>query len=564
MTPNFNSKLTIQQQAFVAEYAVHFDATKAALNAGYSKKTARNQGSQLLHNPKIQEAISKALDDYGNDMAVLKKRVVNEIATMAFSDITDLYEKAEGDEFRLKDLKALGRKHSGNIKELKVKRTTYKDEVSEEVLVKLWSKEKALELLGRHLGMFQERLEPPAPPVNADAKKVLTFEEFAVLAGYPQPFPKQVEMKSFGIDSEGARMILGARGYGKTEYVVILGVAYKIYLNPKSYRVFLVTKSRERNAAILKEIANACEKAGVTFEINNSMSLRTTGMVGKDHSISAATINSVTLRGRHPDLVIMDDPVTPDDTSEATRTKVKKVYDEILKLTKNVLIIGQPVHKFDLYQTLRPKLNKMEVAYGSIPELDADLEAQRLAQVDEASIQASYFLNIISEGTVPFDKLKFIDKFPTSENAVAFIDPAFGGKDFTAVTIMKAYMEGVAVVGFCWQRSWENCLDEMLPKLKAYGVKRMAFETNCTGDQPLDILRTAFPWIGVVGVRSNTNKHSRIIAAAKYSQMIHLSRESEKNYTNQVVQYEEKSKNDDAPDSLASCLAWLGLIRGKL
>jgi hypothetical protein len=46
--------------------------------------------------------------------------------------------------------------------------------------------------------------------------------------------------------------------------------------------------------------------------------------------------------------------------------------------------------------------------------------------------------------------------------------------------------------------------------------------------------------------------------------LIHLSKESDSQYLDQVVQYEYKAKHDDAPDSLASCLQWIGLIRGKL
>jgi hypothetical protein len=43
-----------------------------------------------------------------------------------------------------------------------------------------------------------------------------------------------------------------------------------------------------------------------------------------------------------------------------------------------------------------------------------------------------------------------------------------------------------------------------------------------------------------------------------------LSKESDTTYTNQVVQYEYKATNDDAPDSLATGLEWIGLIKGKL
>lgn len=415
--------------------------------------------------------------------------------------------------------------------------------------------------LSKNMLGYRDKIEELVISKTEEKSQILSFDKFCENVGYPSPFPKQVEMMEFGINSEGARLILGARGYGKTDYVVILGIAYKLYLDP-DYTVLIVTKSDQRNAAMLNEIAKAASANGVILEKKNSTSIRLKGLVGKDHSVSAVTVGTSSLRGRHPKLVVMDDPVTEEDIGEATRKKVQRVYNEVSKLCPNILVIGQPVHKFDLYETLRPLLNRMEVQHGSIPELDHDLEAQRLAGVDEASIQASYFLNVKSESSTPFDNIKYIPAFPTGGTAVAFIDPSDGGND-TAVTIFKHYMQGVAVVGFSWKKAWNHALDDMLPVFQKYGVARLCFETNKHGQQPLDVLRTVFPKIGVVGRNSNTNKHSRIMAAGTYSHMIHISRESSKNYVDQVVKYEYGVKTDDAPDSLATGLEWIGLIRGK-
>jgi phage terminase small subunit len=47
--PGTDGKLTKKQQVFVAEYQRSFNATQAAIKAGYSKRTAMEQGYQLLH-----------------------------------------------------------------------------------------------------------------------------------------------------------------------------------------------------------------------------------------------------------------------------------------------------------------------------------------------------------------------------------------------------------------------------------------------------------------------------------------------------------------------------------
>lgn len=417
----------------------------------------------------------------------------------------------------------------------------------------------------------EERFQdlPPDPPSPEVQKiEIRTFEEFCLKAGYPKPFPKQVEMKEFGINEVEARLLLGSRGYGKTDYVVIAGMAYEIYVEwAKGLEIketnLLITKSREKNTAILAEISHCLRANGVPLEKDNAHCIRVEGQRGKDHSVSAVTIKTKSLRGRHPKRIIMDDPVTEDDTSEATRKHVTKIYNELHKLTGNILVIGQPAHKHDLYATLRPLVKKLEVPHGTIPELDHDLEAQRLAGVDEKSIQASYFLEIINDGSTPFEKIRYLDKFPAGGTSVAFIDPSHEGGDYTALTILKAHMQGVAVYGKVWKRAWNHCLDDMIPHIKKCGVQKLAFETNALGDQPIIMLRQVLPGIGVVGKRSNTNKHSRIMAAGAYAHLIHLCKESDKIYTDHVVQYEYNSKFDDAPDSLASCLEWIGLIRGK-
>lgn len=396
-----------------------------------------------------------------------------------------------------------------------------------------------------------------SPPAVSIQKK--SFQEFCKTAGYPEPYPKQIEMMKFGMDEKDPRLLLGARGYGKTDYITVMGVAYSVYLDP-SLSILIISKSKTRNSSMMSEIAIALMKNEVELEKENSSCVRVRGLIGKDHSVEAITIKS-SMRGRHPKMVIMDDPVTEEDVSEAMRVLVKRKYNEVMKLCSNVLVIGQPAHKHDLYAELRPIIKKMEVPHGTIPELDHDLEAQRLAGVDEASIKASYFLEISSEGTTPFDKIQYMDEFP-SGSSVAFIDPSDGGND-TALSIFKQYMQGIAVVGFTWKKAWHHCLDDMSPLFKKYGVAKVCFETNKHGQQPLDVLRTCFPQIGVCGRNSNSSKHSRIMAAGTYSHMIFLSKESSRAYIDQVTKYEYGAKVDDAPDSLATGLEWIGLIRGK-
>lgn len=400
--------------------------------------------------------------------------------------------------------------------------------------------------------------DPNNPPKDASKK---SFTDFCVAAGYPAPYPKQIEMFNFGIANDVPRLLLGSRGYGKTDYLTIMGVAYDIYLNGIETSNLIISKSKTRNSAIIEEIGAALLANGVKLDQKNTSRIRIQGLVGKEHSVEVLTIKS-SFRGRHPKRLLFDDPVTEEDTSEAMRLLVKKKYDEAYKLCKNIVIIGQPAHKYDLYAELRPKLKKLEIPYGQIPELDADLEAMRLAGIDQNSIEMSYHLRIPADGSSPFDKVKYLDQFIPGD-CVAWIDPSFKGTDYTALTIMKGHFQGVAVLGYVYKKAWNHCIDEMIVRIQENGVRKLAFECNSLGTQPVEMLQGKLRGVGVVGKENNKNKHSRIMAAGAFAHLIHLAKNSDQVYIDQVVKYEYNSKHDDAPDSLASCLEWIGLIRGK-
>lgn len=53
------SNLTPKQKSFVREYAIDSNGTQAAIRAGYSEKTAPEQGSRLLRNVKVKAAVAE-------------------------------------------------------------------------------------------------------------------------------------------------------------------------------------------------------------------------------------------------------------------------------------------------------------------------------------------------------------------------------------------------------------------------------------------------------------------------------------------------------------------------
>ena len=59
--------MTEKQECFVSEYLIDLNATQAAIRSGYSAKTADQQGSRLLANVKVQQAVVIAGEDAFED-----------------------------------------------------------------------------------------------------------------------------------------------------------------------------------------------------------------------------------------------------------------------------------------------------------------------------------------------------------------------------------------------------------------------------------------------------------------------------------------------------------------
>jgi len=70
------SKLTSKQKRFCEEYLVDFNATKAAIRAGYSKKTAQAIGAENLTKPVISDFIKKKQDEISDKTRITVENTV--------------------------------------------------------------------------------------------------------------------------------------------------------------------------------------------------------------------------------------------------------------------------------------------------------------------------------------------------------------------------------------------------------------------------------------------------------------------------------------------------------
>lgn len=79
--------LTPKQQRFVEEYLIDLNATQAAIRAGYSAKTAKQQGQRLLTNVDVSQAVAEAQAKLSERTEITQDMVLRELAKIGFSDI---------------------------------------------------------------------------------------------------------------------------------------------------------------------------------------------------------------------------------------------------------------------------------------------------------------------------------------------------------------------------------------------------------------------------------------------------------------------------------------------
>lgn len=166
--------LTAKQKRFCDEYLIDLNATQAAIRAGYSEKTAYRTGADNLRKPQIEEYIAKRQKELSRSTEITQERVIKELALIAFSNYADYAHVVE------KKMKAEVDGALVDVLDEDGKPVMYRtvepvltEELTEEqkralavikkgrdgLEVKSCDKVKALELLGKHLGIFTDKIE---------------------------------------------------------------------------------------------------------------------------------------------------------------------------------------------------------------------------------------------------------------------------------------------------------------------------------------------------------------------------------------------------------------------
>lgn len=145
--------MTAKQKRFCEEYLIDLNATQAAIRAGYSPESAQQIGTENLSKPVIRARIDTEIAERSRRTGVNADRVVQELAKIAFVKATDIIDPNTA---TVRD--SATEEDKACIAAVKFKSSSGESSDSVEREIRMCDKLKALELLGKHLGMFTDKV----------------------------------------------------------------------------------------------------------------------------------------------------------------------------------------------------------------------------------------------------------------------------------------------------------------------------------------------------------------------------------------------------------------------
>lgn len=260
------------------------------------------------------------------------------------------------------------------------------------------------------------------------------------------------------------------------------------------------------------------------------------------------------LTGKHFDRIFTDDIVNVQDRiSKAERDRTKLIYQELQNIKNRggrIFNTGTPWHKDDAF-SLMPNAKKYDCYSTNL--MTAEQIAEVKQQMTASLFAANYELRHIASEDVIFDNPNINAEPHYIEQGECHIDAAYGGEDWTAFTICRKHDGKYYVLGKCWRKHIDDVQDEIIKLRQLYNAGKIHCETN--GDK--GYLAKALKAKGerVSAYHENMNKFLKITSYLKSEwKNVYFVAGTDKDYIDQICDYNENAEHDDCPDSLASMI----------
>jgi phage terminase small subunit len=172
-------ELTAKQKKFCHEYLKDLNATNAYKRAGYKGKGAEVSSCKLLKNPKVEAYLATHREKIQEKSAITIQKVLEELGAIGFCNVEDLFEIHDDRITLIAEGERPARVRKA-IKKIKfTRRVDGRGEDADEietVEIELHDKQKALELIGKHLGMFSQKIEAEITDGTQKAKFKAMFD----------------------------------------------------------------------------------------------------------------------------------------------------------------------------------------------------------------------------------------------------------------------------------------------------------------------------------------------------------------------------------------------------
>lgn len=263
------------------------------------------------------------------------------------------------------------------------------------------------------------------------------------------------------------------------------------------------------------------------------------------------------LTGKHFDRIFTDDIVNVQDRiSKAERDKTKIIYQELRNIVNRggrIFNTGTPWHKDDAF-VLMPNPERWDCYTTGL--ISSDELAEIKGKMTASLFAANYELRHVAAEDVIFTDPR-VDGDPAMvEQGESHIDAAYGGEDFTALTICRKVDGTYYVYGRLWRKHVDDVEDAIIALHNSFNGGRIHCEDN--GDKGYLAKELRKKDMRVRKYHEDMNKYLKITSYLKSEwKNVVFVKGTDAEYIQQICDYSETAEHDDAPDSCASMIRYL-------
>lgn len=372
-------------------------------------------------------------------------------------------------------------------------------------------------------------------------------------------------LRSF-LYAEEDQTLLAHRGSYKTT-VLSLFLAIHTVIDPNENVMFfrktdddvteVMTQAQKiLQSSVMQRIVLDLYDTELRFLKSNNSEIHTnlcTSTKGVSQVIGLGIGTSIT--GKHADIVVTDDIVNlKDRISRAERERTKIQYMELQNICNRdgrFVNTGTPWHKEDAI-SIMPNVKRYD-CYSTGLITREKLEQLRQSMSDSL-FAANYELKHIADKDAMFKNPKFTDEKELIYGGLSHIDAAYDGADGTAFTIMNRLKDG-KIIGF--GKRWDKHVDDCLNEIGVYHKLLRAGSISCEKNADKGYLAKELRGLGyhVNPYSESMNKFLKISTylRSNWGNITWLE-DTDPEYINEILDYNEFAEHDDSPDSAASLI----------